>query len=62
VVEVKQFFDTMFSNIVRWDKLVVPYQRGAWLRVYGLSVHSWQESFLKLCVLDYGCYFEQRKI
>jgi hypothetical protein len=52
VVEAKQFFDLLFSNIVRWDKAVVPFQRGAWLRVYGVPVHAWSENCFKLCVLD----------
>jgi len=34
----------------------MPFQRGAWLRVYGIPLHAWNEFFLKLCVLDCGRY------
>jgi len=34
----------------------VPFQRGAWLRWYGIPLHAWNESFFKLCVLDCGRY------
>jgi hypothetical protein len=39
---------------VRWEKNVVPFQRGAWLRLYGVPLHAWNESFFKLCTLDCG--------
>ena len=32
VADAKQFFDLLFSNIVRWDKMAVPFQRGAWIQ------------------------------
>jgi hypothetical protein len=56
VVEAKQFFDLLFSNIVRWEKSTTDFQRGAWIRVYGLPVHAWRESCFKLCVFDCGRY------
>jgi hypothetical protein len=56
VAEAKQFFDLLFSNLVGWEKVAVPFQRGAWLRVYGIPVHAWNESCFKLCVLDCGHY------
>ena len=34
----------------------MPFQRGAWLRLYGIPLHVWNETFFKLCVLDCGCY------
>jgi len=40
----------------RWHKAVVPFQRGAWLRVYGIPLHAWNENFFKLCVLESGRY------
>lgn len=52
VKEAKQFFDLLFSHMERWDKAVVPFQRGAWLRVYGISLHAWNKNFFKLCVLE----------
>jgi len=59
VGDAKQFFDHIFSNIVRWDKKVMPFQGGAWLRLYGLPLHAWNEKCLKLCVLDCGCYLHR---
>ncbi|GAU50005.1 hypothetical protein TSUD_287110 [Trifolium subterraneum] len=34
----------------------VPAQRGAWVRLYGIPLHTWNEHFFKLCVLDSGRY------
>lgn len=30
--EAKDFFDLFFTNVVRWNKDVVPFRRGAWVR------------------------------
>ena len=54
--EAKAFFDLLFSNFVRWNKEVVPFRRGAWLRLYGIPIHAWSESFFKLCVMDCGTF------
>jgi len=45
VREAKQFFDLIFASMVRWDKEAMPFQRGAWLRVYGIPLHAWNEFF-----------------
>ena len=37
-----------------WKKEVLPFQRGAWIRLYGIPIHAWNENFFKLCVLDCG--------
>jgi hypothetical protein len=50
----RDFFAHFFSNIRRWDKEVVSFQRGAWLRLYGILLHAWNETFFKLCVIDCG--------
>jgi len=56
VKEARPFFDLIFSSVVRWTKDVMPFQRGAWIRLYGIPIHAWNESFFKLCVLDCGRY------
>jgi hypothetical protein len=33
---------------------VIPFQRGAWVRIYGIPLHAWNDNFFKLCVMDYG--------
>ncbi|MCH79282.1 cysteine-rich receptor-like protein kinase [Trifolium medium] len=50
----RDFFKLIFSAWVRWDKEVVPAQRGAWVRLYGIPLHAWNESFFRLCVMDCG--------
>ncbi|GAU51462.1 hypothetical protein TSUD_413600, partial [Trifolium subterraneum] len=50
----RQFFNFFFSAFVRWDKEIRPFQRGAWVRLYGVPIHAWSETFFKLCVLDCG--------
>ncbi|GAU38018.1 hypothetical protein TSUD_395770 [Trifolium subterraneum] len=52
----KEFFDLLFSNRVRWNNEVESAQRGAWVRIYGIPLHAWNENFFKLCVLDCGRY------
>jgi len=52
--EAKDFFDHFVTNIVRLDKNVVPFQWGVWLRLYGVPLHAWNESFFKLCIFECG--------
>ncbi|KEH25500.1 DUF4283 domain protein [Medicago truncatula] len=49
-------FAHFFTDLVPWVKKVMSFQRGAWLRLYGIPLHTWNENFFKLCVLDYGRY------
>jgi len=42
--------------MLRWDKAVLPFQRGAWVYIYGIPLQTWNESFFKLCVIDCGRY------
>ncbi|MCI44713.1 hypothetical protein A2U01_0065952, partial [Trifolium medium] len=44
----------IFLNWVRWNKKVVPSQRGVWVRLYDVPLHAWNENFFKLCVIDCG--------
>jgi len=32
------------------------FQKGAWLRLYGIPLHVWNENILKLFVMDCGHY------
>jgi len=50
----KEFLAHFFTNIVCWENNVVSFQKGAWLRLYGILLHAWNESFFKLCVLYCG--------
>ncbi|MCI10631.1 sulfate transporter, partial [Trifolium medium] len=50
----KEFFKLFLSNWVRWEKEVMPVHRGAWVRLYGIPLHAWNENFFKLCVFDCG--------
>ncbi|GAU38427.1 hypothetical protein TSUD_396070 [Trifolium subterraneum] len=52
----KEFFTLIFSHWKRWDFNAQPYQRGAWVRLYGIHVHVWNVIFFKLCVFDYGSF------
>ncbi|GAU25531.1 hypothetical protein TSUD_280160 [Trifolium subterraneum] len=44
----------MGADKMRWGKEVLPYRRGAWIRLYGIPLHAWNVHFFKLCVLDCG--------
>ncbi|KAK2395708.1 heterogeneous nuclear ribonucleoprotein A0 [Trifolium repens] len=50
----KDFFSMCFSHWVRWETTVIPFQRGAWVRLYGIPLHAWNCNFFKLCVMDCG--------
>jgi len=52
--DAKEFFDHFFTNLVRWEKEILSFQRGVWLRIYGVPIHAWNASFFKLCSLDCG--------
>ncbi|CAJ2657871.1 unnamed protein product [Trifolium pratense] len=50
----KDFFKIVFSSWTRWEREYSPYRRGAWVRLYGVPLHAWNEQFFKLCVFDCG--------
>ncbi|GAU23620.1 hypothetical protein TSUD_386090 [Trifolium subterraneum] len=50
----KEFFTLIFSNWVRWGNEGFSYQRGAWVRLYGIPIHAWNVHFFKLCVFYCG--------
>lgn len=52
----KEFFNFFFFNIAPWVKTMQSFQRGAWVRLYGIPLHAWNESFFKLCVMECGRY------
>ncbi|PNX60099.1 putative sulfate transporter, partial [Trifolium pratense] len=47
-----EFFKLIFSNWTRWDQDWRPYQRGAWVRLYGVPLDAWNVEFFKLCVFE----------
>ncbi|PNX63322.1 putative sulfate transporter, partial [Trifolium pratense] len=52
----KEFFQLVFSFWTRWDKDELRYRRGAWVRLYGIPIHAWNEHFFKLCIMDCGSF------
>jgi hypothetical protein len=50
----REFFNYLFSSWERWEDKGTPFHRGAWVRLYGIPLHAWNESFFKLCVFDCG--------
>ncbi|GAU35629.1 hypothetical protein TSUD_30470, partial [Trifolium subterraneum] len=54
VSNAKESFKLVFSNWMRWENDVLPYRRGAWVRLYGVPMHAWNINFFKLCVFDCG--------
>lgn len=52
--DAKEFFAHFFINIVWWEKNIEPFQRGAWVRLFGIPLHAWNEIFFKLCTMDVG--------
>ena len=54
ISEAAEFFDNFFSLPIKWNKNFVVRERGAWVRIYGVSLHAWNFDFFKLCVYDCG--------
>ena len=52
--EAAYFFANFFLKPVRWNKDTLVRERGAWLRIYGVTLHAWNYDFFKLCVYDCG--------
>ncbi|PNX71795.1 cysteine-rich receptor-like protein kinase, partial [Trifolium pratense] len=52
----KEFFQLIFSSWTRWDNIVQPYKRGAWVRLYGIPLQAWNVNFFKLCVFECGSF------
>ncbi|GAU46776.1 hypothetical protein TSUD_402880, partial [Trifolium subterraneum] len=50
----EEFFKLIFSNWTRWGEDVMPYHRGAWVRLYGVPLNAWNVNFFKLCVFNCG--------
>jgi len=48
------FFSMLFSNLHSWSAKDALYERGAWLRVYGIPMHAWNINFFNLCVAKCG--------
>lgn len=56
VNEAIDFFSIMFGHLHKWSDVDEKYERGAWIRVYGILAHAWNELFFKLCVSSCGRY------
>jgi hypothetical protein len=54
VAGAEDFFRHVFSNWTRWDADGRSYQRGAWVRLYGVPLSAWNVDFFKLCVFECG--------
>ncbi|XP_045831281.1 uncharacterized protein LOC123922627 [Trifolium pratense] len=50
----KEFFQLVFANWTRWENESSAYRRGAWVRLYGVPLHAWNEQFFQLCVFESG--------
>ncbi|KEH19396.1 DUF4283 domain protein [Medicago truncatula] len=48
------FFGMLFDNIHKWSEQDTRYERGAWLRVYGVPIHAWNDDFFRMCVNRVG--------
>jgi len=57
----KPFFNLVFSSTSKWDEAVMPFQRSAWIHLYGIPLQAWNKNFFKLCVLECGRYLRADK-
>ena len=45
--EHRQWWSVVFKDIKRWSPQLVASRRRVWLKVYGISMHVWEEGFFK---------------
>jgi len=55
---VVHFFGMLFNNIHKWSESDVRYERGAWVRLYGVPIHAWNVNFFKVCVSSIGRFLQ----
>jgi len=48
------FFNSFFTSIASWNCNNVKFERGDWVRLYGIPLQAWNETFFKLCDFDHG--------
>ena len=48
------FFKAFFNVIESWNGKYGKFERGTWIRLYGIPLQAWNEFFLKLCAFDFG--------
>jgi len=47
LTDAAEFFNNFFSHPVSWKKDLAVHERGAWVRIYGVPLHAWnQDLFL----------------
>jgi hypothetical protein len=44
----------LFGNLQKWFDSDVRYERGAWVRIYGVPIRAWNDEFFRLCVSSTG--------
>jgi hypothetical protein len=54
VAGAEDFFKLVFSNWISWVDDGRPYQRGAWVHLFGVPLSAWNTDFFKLCVFECG--------
>jgi len=54
VTEAHDFFNLLFTKPVRWNQNVIKFERGAWVRIYGIPIHAWNSELFKLAIFDCG--------
>ena len=55
ISEAYDFLNMFFLGLRPWSKNeVCNYERGTWLRLYGIPLHAWNFEFLNLCSLLFG--------
>jgi len=52
ISQAAEFFENFFTSPIKWNKNFVVRERGAWVRIYGVPLHTWNLDFFKLCVYD----------
>lgn len=56
IVAEKSWFNVWFEEISHWTHDVVSRQRFAWLRIFGILLHVWEEDFFKHLASNFGTY------
>jgi len=52
--EAQDFFNLFFTKLIRWSQDVIKFEKGVWVRIYGIPIHAWNTKLFKLAIFYCG--------
>jgi len=54
IIGAADIFKSFFTSIHAWNNQCVKFERGVWVRLYGVPLQAWNANFFRLCAFDIG--------